>query len=92
MIPDKQIILFFIFYLISQLIFDRYIYKKINELEDFLNKKGDNLSKVSRSVPLKIPISNSFYNNLFELRNLADLLKKEGIYFEQEKLINTRMG
>ena len=51
MIPDKQIILFFIFYLISQLIFDRYIYKKINELEDFLNKKGDNLSKVSRSVP-----------------------------------------
>ena len=57
-----------------------------------LNKKGDELSNISLQIPLKIPISNSFYNNLFELRNLADLLKKEGIYFEQGKLINTRMG
>lgn len=46
----------------------------------------------SHLVPIKVPISNSFYNNLFELRNLADLLKKEGIYFEQGKVINTRMG
>jgi len=43
-------------------------------------------------APLKIPILNSFYNNLFELRNLADLLKNEGIYFEKGKLINARMG
>ena len=27
-----------------------YIYQKINELENVLNKTGDNLSKVSRSV------------------------------------------
>ena len=30
-------------------VFD-YIYKEINELEDVLNKTGDNLSKVSRLV------------------------------------------
>ena len=69
-----------------------YIYLKINELEKEINKDLVENEISSHLVPLKIPISNSFYNNLFEIRNLADLLKKEGISFEKGKLINARMG
>ena len=38
----------------------QFIYSKINELESIANKKGDNLSNVSRLVHLTIPFSNSF--------------------------------
>ena len=61
---------------------------KINELEKEINNDEVQKEISSRLVPLKIPISNSFYNNLFELRNLADLLKNEGFSFENRKLLN----
>ena len=57
----------------------RFIYSKINELESIANKKGDNLSKVSRLVPLTIPFSNSFYQNLTDIYALKELLYNEGL-------------
>ena len=57
----------------------RFIYSKINELESIANKKGDNLSKVSRLVPFTVPFSNSFYQNLTDIYALKELLYNEGI-------------
>ncbi len=42
-------------------------------------KKGDELSNISPFVPLTIPISNFFYQNLKEIYSLKELLYNKGI-------------
>jgi len=42
-------------------------------------KKRDNLSIASRFVPLTLPTSNSFYENVEELYALKETLKQQGI-------------
>lgn len=44
-----------------------------------LNKKGDELSNISFQVPLTIPLSNSFYQNLNDIYSFKELLYNEGI-------------
>ena len=41
-----------------------FIYQKVSELQVLKKEKGDKLSNVSHLVPLTIPFSNSFYQNL----------------------------
>ena len=49
----------------------------INTLE--VAKKRDALSSVSLSVPLTLPTSNSFYENVDELYSLKETLIQQGI-------------
>ena len=42
-------------------------------------KKRDNLSTLSRFVPLTLPTSNSFYENVDELYALKETLIQQGI-------------
>jgi len=56
-----------------------FIYQKISELQVFKKEKGDKLSNVSHFVPLTIPFSNSFYQNLTNIYALKELLYNEGI-------------
>lgn len=56
-----------------------FIYQKINELQGVKKEKGDKISNVSHLVPLTIPFSNSFYQNLTDIYALKELLYNEGI-------------
>tara|TARA_R110000796_G_scaffold197641_1_gene313959 strand:+ start:1311 stop:3008 length:1698 start_codon:yes stop_codon:yes gene_type:complete len=56
-----------------------FIYQKTNELKGLKKEKGDKLSNVSHLVPLTIPFSNSFYQNLTDIYSLKELLYSEGI-------------
>ena len=56
-----------------------FIYQKINELEGLKKETGNSFSDVSRLVPLTIPFSNSFYQNLTDIYSLKALLYSEGI-------------
>jgi site-specific DNA recombinase len=56
-----------------------FIYQKINELQGLKKQKGDNFSDISHLVPLTIPFSNSFYQNLTDIYDLKELLYNEGI-------------
>ena len=56
-----------------------FIYQKVSELQVLKKEKGDKLSNVSHLVPLTIPFSNSFYQNLTYIFALKELLYNEGI-------------
>ena len=56
-----------------------FIYQRINELEGLKKETGNSFSDVSRLVPLTIPFSNSFYQNLTDIYSLKELLYSEGI-------------
>ena len=56
-----------------------YIYSKTKELEFEITKMGTQLSKDSHLVPLTVPLSNSFYQNLTDIYSLKELLYNTGI-------------
>jgi len=51
----------------------------INSEKRFKTKKRDALSSVSLIVPLTLPTSNSFYENVDELYALKETLLQQGI-------------
>ena len=67
-----------------------YIYNKINALHNINEKTGNNLSNVSRLVPVTDQFSNYFYQNLEEIYTLKDLLIVEGIYLKPSSSLNNK--
>ena len=55
------------------------IYSETRSLQRLKTKKRDNLSTLSRFVPLTLPTSNSFYENVDELYALKETLIQQGI-------------
>ncbi len=51
----------------------------VRNVDVLKTKKRDNLSKLSRLVPLTLPTSNSFYENVDELYSLKEALVHQGI-------------
>ena len=56
-----------------------YLTDVINSEKRLKTKKRDNLSTLSRFVPLTLPTSNSFYENVEELYSLKEMLVQQGI-------------
>ena len=55
------------------------IFVRLGSLQRLKTKKRDALSSVSLSVPLTLPTSNSFYENVDELYSLKETLIQQGI-------------
>ena len=55
------------------------IYSETKSLQRFKTKARENLSTISRFVPLTLPTSNSFYENVDELYALKEMLVQQGI-------------
>ena len=56
-----------------------FIYSNIKGLQTSVIKKGDTLSNISLNVPLTVQLSNTFYENLYEIYDLRQVLINEGI-------------
>jgi len=69
------------------------IFHSVNHLQAEKQQTGDNLSIISRLVPLTGQFSNSLYANLDEFKALKESLKREGIFDETwETLVIPRRG
>jgi len=56
-----------------------FIYSNIKGLQTLGIKKGDTFSNTSLNVPLTVQLSNTFYDNLYELYDFREVLINEGI-------------
>ena len=68
------------------------IYRETRSLQRLKTKKRDNLSTLSRFVPLTLPTSNSFYENVEELYALKETLIHQGILIDGGKGLTIAVG
>ena len=68
------------------------IFMRLGSLQRLKTKKRDALSSVSLSVPLTLPTSNSFYENVDELYSLKETLILQGILNDNDNCLALARG